>query len=857
VDDDGDGVRSAACGGRDCDDGDAARFPGAVEVCDGDDEDCDATTLGPDRDGDGYVATECCNESTNCGDDCDDTLNTVNPRAAEACNGGVDDDCDGVADAADGVCVPCPAGYTGLDDDCADVDECATAGFCRVGAASCTNVPGTFVCTCGPGYAPESPAGGVCANIDECAAPVNPCGAGTCVDNAGSYVCGCPDGYRLVSTPRVTCLDVDECAAGTDDCDESPRAACTNRPGGFACSCPAGSTGAGRGLDGCADVDECELDLDDCDDDPDACDNVVDGFQCVCPAGFAGPARGASGCLLDDPSLSGLEVGAGATLSPRFAATTTTYVVRVTPNSSPVTLTPRVASPTRATIAVDGVVVASGEAVSIDIRSRFAPRVVSLIVTTESGATRAYSVSLVRDGVLIKAGNADAHDRYGWSVALSADGSTLAVGATDEDSTSRGVGGDGTNNDTWSAGAVYVYRRDATGTWAAEAYVKASNTRGNYVFGTAVSLSADGSVLVVGSYTESSSAVGIDGDASSVGARESGAAYVFRRSSTGWQQEAYVKASNTNAGDGFGLAVTVSADGGTVAVGAFGEDSAALGIGGMESSNAAVDSGAVYVFRRGATTWAQEAYVKSSRASRSFGWDVDLSADGRVLAVGAREEFGGGAAYVFRREATGGWTQDAVVRAASVESGDEFGVAVALSTDGAVLAVGAYAEDSMATGVGGDATNNAAGASGAAFVFRRSEGVWREEAYFKASNTGLADFFGHSIALSGDGSVLVVGAMREDSAATGINGNEWSEGADEAGAVYAFRLSSGGWRQEAYVKAFHASAMDQFGWSISLSADATTLAVGAIGDDSAGSGVGADATSAPATRFESGAVLVY
>ncbi|MBO6935036.1 MAG: hypothetical protein JJ863_08670 [Deltaproteobacteria bacterium] len=95
---DGDGVESVDCGGTDCDDADADRFPGNPELCDsaGHDEDCDPDTLGGDMDGDGYEPLECCNGST-CGQDCDDTRSGVSPEAVEACNG-VDEDCDGTLD---------------------------------------------------------------------------------------------------------------------------------------------------------------------------------------------------------------------------------------------------------------------------------------------------------------------------------------------------------------------------------------------------------------------------------------------------------------------------------------------------------------------------------------------------------------------------------------------------------------------------------------------------------------------------------------------------------------------------------------------------------------------------------------
>ena len=103
---DGDGHTALACGGDDCDDTDATRFPGNPEVCDaeGHDEDCNPSTLGPDGDGDGVPSNQCCNRDGAgllvCGADCDDSLAGVNPGATEACNN-IDDDCDGLID--DGV----------------------------------------------------------------------------------------------------------------------------------------------------------------------------------------------------------------------------------------------------------------------------------------------------------------------------------------------------------------------------------------------------------------------------------------------------------------------------------------------------------------------------------------------------------------------------------------------------------------------------------------------------------------------------------------------------------------------------------------------------------------------------------
>lgn len=96
---DGDGEAAIACGGTDCDDTDPAIRPGATEVCDaeGVDEDCDPSTSGErDADGDGVIDFACCN-GDRCGGDCDDTVASVFPGATEVCNG-VDDDCDGSVD---------------------------------------------------------------------------------------------------------------------------------------------------------------------------------------------------------------------------------------------------------------------------------------------------------------------------------------------------------------------------------------------------------------------------------------------------------------------------------------------------------------------------------------------------------------------------------------------------------------------------------------------------------------------------------------------------------------------------------------------------------------------------------------
>ncbi len=465
----------------------------------------------------------------------------------------------------------------------------------------------------------------------------------------------------------------------------------------------------------------------------------------------------------------------------------------------------------------------------------------------------------------IKASNPDAYDNFGISVALSADGKTLAVGSFGEDSDATGINGDQTNNNLAGTGAVYVYVRNDSN-WRQQAYLKASATQMGYDFGRVLSLSADGNTLAVGALGDNSSATETSDDS----ATNSGAVYVYARSGDSWGREAYVKASNTEERDYFGSSVALSADGNTLAVGAVGEDSNALGIDGDQTNGDALGSGAVYVYvyvREG--LWQQQAYIKASNtgAGDDFGASVALSANGNTLAVGAVGEDSAatgingdeddnsaeyaGAVYMFSRD-NNVWAQHVYVKASNNEEEDGFGSAVTLSADGNTLAVAAYGEDSAVTGINGDENDNSAKNAGAVYVFSHDINGWIQQAYVKASNSEMDDNFGVSVALSADGNTLAVGANWEDSVATGIEGNQADNGANGAGVVYVFGRATNNWTQLAYVKASNTEALDLFGHSVALSADGNTLAVGAVGEGSRLIGNQADNSS-----DASGAVYLY
>jgi hypothetical protein len=497
------------------------------------------------------------------------------------------------------------------------------------------------------------------------------------------------------------------------------------------------------------------------------------------------------------------------------------------------------------------------------------------------GCTPSFSVDLGTNLAqaigYFKASNTGVSDEFGFVVALSADGSTLAVGAPREDSNRTGaIAGavDETNSGNAAAdsGAVYVFARIA-GAWSQQAYIKASNAGAGDTFGIAVALSSNGDTLAVGARGEASAAVGIGGDqvddcgmplANQVNcASGSGAAYVFTRNGGTWSQQAYVKASNTGVNQMFGSAVALSGDGKTLAVGAPFESGGATGVNGAPNGSAAF-SGAAYVYTLDGT-WLHQAYVKASNTEMFdvFGSSVALSNDGHTLAVGAPREAsaltgvtGGsvseatagngasisGAVYVFSRN-SGAWSQQAYVKASNTGSNHAFGTAISLSGDGSTLAVGAPGEASSLTGVTAGpvaegTAGNAAPGSGAAYVYGRDAGVWSQQAYVKASNTGGSDQFGTSVALSADGNSLAVGAPFEDGSGAGIDSPSDEFSAD-AGAAYVYARSAGAWSSRAYVKtSSNAGDPDRFGTSVALDSAGDTLAVGAQLEDGSATGIG-------------------
>lgn len=300
-------------------------------------------------------------------------------------------------------------------------------------------------------------------------------------------------------------------------------------------------------------------------------------------------------------------------------------------------------------------------------------------------------------------------NRFGCSVSL--DGDTVIVGANCD--SAKGT----------ASGAAYVFKRSGT-SWTQEAKLVASDGAIGNFFGGSVSLSGD--IAIMGAYRNNAK-----GDSS-------GAAYVFRRTSSGWTQEAKLVASDGAANDYFGLSVSVN--GAIIVVGATGDDDKGSG------------SGSAYVFTYANKAWTQEAKLTASDgvAGASFGRSVTVSGDTALVGADNMDSWKG-AAYAFRRSFNKttnkyAWRQEAKLVASDGASGnytgDYLGWSVSLSGNMAV--VGSYH------------CNTRAEASGAAYLFRRYTDKsgntlkWVQKAKLSASDGAAYDYFGIDVSISGE-----------------------------------------------------------------------------------------------------------
>ena len=397
---------------------------------------------------------------------------------------------------------------------------------------------------------------------------------------------------------------------------------------------------------------------------------------------------------------------------------------------------------------------------------------------------------------------------FGDSVAISADGSTLAIGASHEWGGALGVhptppagAFDKENN-----GAVYIFVRGGTGGWTQQAYVKPSFPTYAVQFGRTVALSADGSQLAVGApyYTPPGGNIS-----------NSGFVETFARTGSAWSFQANLTPATVLNAQYFGSTVTLSGDGATL----------------ISSS---YPDGALCVFTKVGDTWTQQPNITAPDA---LGGGVALSTDGTLLAVGAlyAGPCGGttdcaGRIYTFKLTA-GTWSPETSFQATSATAARGLGGLIGMSGDGSKIAAGGLN-------------------LGKVVMFAHTGSAWTQEATLPASNT--AGPIG-GIAFSADGTRLALGARTEQSCSRGYGGDPTDTGCYDAGAVYELTRTGSAW-SEVYIKAPNTDAKDRFGNTVALSADGVTLAVGAYQEQSRATGVNGDQSDN--TGSEIGAVFV-
>ncbi len=294
--------------------------------------------------------------------------------------------------------------------------------------------------------------------------------------------------------------------------------------------------------------------------------------------------------------------------------------------------------------------------------------------------------------------------------------------------------------------------------------------------------------------------VDVDGDTVIVGSiyddppTDAGSAYVFVYENDMWVEQAKLQAADIAADDQFGVAVAISGD--TAIVGALFDD---------DNGSA---SGSAYVFvRDGNNMWTEQAKLTASDAAAQVEFGRSVAVDADTAIVGAAEEDTGGtnsgAVYVYVRDNMNNWTEEAKLKASDAAFSDEFGWAVAVQGDQAI--------------VGARLNDDNGGNSGSAYVFVRNGNTWMEQAKLLPSDGEANDEFGRSVAIDTDTSI--VGAPFED------------DGGSNSGAAYVFlRDNNDAWMEQAKLVAADAAADDRLGFYVDIVGD-RALATAARDDD--------------------------
>lgn len=407
---------------------------------------------------------------------------------------------------------------------------------------------------------------------------------------------------------------------------------------------------------------------------------------------------------------------------------------------------------------------------------------------TSGFTTKASYQPTTEEAILVGNGTVSG-DLLGDSVTIDQTGTRVAVGCA-----RRSEGG------FTRCGAVYIFIRSGN-SWTQEAKLTASDKSSDANFGKSISMSGDGTRIVVGAPY----AADLDGNSGG------GKAYVYLRTGTTWSQETVnaFGGSNRVADKHFGYSVSISSDGHRIAIGAPGY---------KEGFNSW--PGAVHIFFRSGS-WTEEAFLLASdRVSNDkFGYSVTISSGGELVYVGSPDATNGGAVYAFTRP-NSIWIQKAKLLASDRVNGDVFGRSLACGDNGRYAIIGADGRDS------GGITN-----SGAAYIFYTTDNVnWSQQRILTASDKDTEDAFGYSVSITEAGDKCIVGAYvaKPDTIQQAV------------GALYLYVRTGTTWSQVARIIGSDSNLGNSLllGTSVAISNDGTRIASGGPGRPISGYGSG-------------------
>ena len=378
-------------------------------------------------------------------------------------------------------------------------------------------------------------------------------------------------------------------------------------------------------------------------------------------------------------------------------------------------------------------------------------------------------------------------DLFGQCVAISGDGKVIAAAAPHDDDAGSG------------AGAVYIFTQNSLGEWQrvqkftdGDENFGGANNSATWPHPDSLSLSADGSIFVVGNQFSNQS-----------GVTDGGMAVIYTRVGATWSLTQKIFSSDIAANDNFGSGVCVSGDGSTIVVGSPNDDDGASA------------QGSAYIFEKVGITWTQVQKIIQSdtRSNGWFGSRVRISDDGTTLVVGAYVHDGVGAnvgaAYIFDKGGGGTWSQTLKLYPPNTTT-QFYAQGLDISGDGNVIAVGAPNDDTTSSNMG------------RVFMYVKSGGAWSNTPTQTFQyDTAVAEekYFGWTVGLSQNGNTLIVGAPYEDTEQT------------QSGAIHIYERTNGVWTPVKREYTGVNPSGEGFGTSVAISDDGKVYIAGNENDD--------------------------